>query len=181
MKKFRSIILIAFILLFIGRDLFSQENVENQIKRNSVYTELFGSAVYYFNLNYDRLFYVKEKSKVSGGMGATYWQEIISITPQFNYLYGNIHHFETGIGMACFFDTYKHSSGFDWALPFRIGYRYQKASGGLFLKVAFTPTYIPNLIRLEPESLIENNRFSKDDFIDLDIVPSGGVAFGWTF
>jgi hypothetical protein len=62
---------------------------------------------------------------------------------------------------------------FDWVLPFRIGYRYQKDNGGFFLKAAVTPLF---LFWMEQET--GNGEVKLEQVIHM---PFGGVAVGYTF
>lgn len=142
--SFRTLMLL--LLCFSNLKAWSGFSVEleepSPLKRNSVYFELFGNAGYLYNIGFDRIISLNEKSKIAFGAGIQYLpafdlsaDDIFSISPQFSFLYGVKHHFEAGTGVAIDF-----LSG-DKAIPFRVGYRFQKPEGGLFLKAGIIPLF----------------------------------------
>lgn len=155
-------ILVSTLLLLLQLDCYSQDETP-EIAKNSIYTEFFGSAVYLYNISYDRIVFAKEKNKISLALGAQYLPSsdspsdyIFSVSPQINYFRGNIHHFETGIGVTVGFNNE------DFIVPIRIGYRYQKPEGGMFCKIGLTPLYVQNFMGGPA------------------LIPWGGFAIGWT-
>lgn len=158
----KTMLLVSTLLLLLQLDCFSQD-VPQKIAKNSIYTEFFGSAVYLYNISYDRIVFAKEKNKVSLALGAQYLPSIdspsdyrLSVSPQINYFRGIKHHFETGIGVAVDFNNG------DFIIPIRIGYRFQKPEGGMFYKIGITPLYV-------------------NDFLGSPaVIPWGGLAIGWT-
>ena len=164
MRTFRLIFTIIFLNTFSY--CFSQDSDNLRINRNSLYFELFGNAGYLYNVTYDRLVLIREKNKMSVGLGCQYFNSsdiddyIFSISPQISYLYGSKHHLETGLGIAYDFNSH------DLVIPIRIGYRFQKLEGGFFCKLGFTPL------------LTNSYPFFGDGYVFL---PWGGAAIGWSF
>jgi hypothetical protein len=146
----------------------NQKNENEKFRKNSVYLELFGNSYFQYNVGYDRILFDKGKNKLSIASGIGYLPLEISshnfgwfnyiFTSQVNYFTGNEHHFETGLGFT--YIGKKNSDYYDIFLLLRIGYRYQKQDGGLFIKSSLTPLYS-----------LEVNQF----------LPWAGIVVGWTF
>lgn len=81
-----------------------------------------------------------------------------TVTPQFNMLFGRKHFFELGIGAA-----FPFGDG-ETLIPCRLGYRFQKENGGLFIKAAYTPIY-----------------FLGGEYFGRLFKPWGGLSLGYTF
>lgn len=170
--------IILFIGLFFGSNLFSQTEdtmteipmcTPHALARNSVFLELFGNSGYLYSINYDRRWNSFKRMSVIVGMGMQYLPKsdisedhILSFSPQVSLLFGNVHYFETGVGVT--YDII----GNGLVYPIRIGYRYQKYARGLMLRAGFTP-YIAQNITFFGD--IEGYR----------IFPWGGVGVGWSF
>jgi hypothetical protein len=160
---------ILLILLATTFNGFSQTSDSLRLSKNAIYVELLGSAGYLYNVSYDRIIYNHNNHHISVGMGAQYYEGLISdnddnrqtITTQVNYLRGSNRHFlELGIGYYLDFLDSDYNS-----IITRIGYRYQKKSG-VFFKIGVTPL-IPNHLYF----------FGKR----LWVVPWGGIALGYAF
>lgn len=161
MKK--HLILLALILTAVFTEAQEQSIELPPIKHHSLYLELGGSSILY-SLNYDYTFRTSEKTKLCIGVGAAAWaiDPIPSpdnkdakttffpfITPHFNILHGRYaHHLETG---AFLNTTLGPAPGI------RVGYRYQKPTGGFLFRAGIAASYIGA------------------------IIPIPGLSFGYTF
>ncbi len=184
MKKLLSTILCLSFILLMTNNCFAQKSPDKQQRGlHTVYAEALGNALFY-SVGYDYTLKLQEKHKLSFKCGFGCFPEsdgngrlnfddfIFSFAPEVSYLYrfsGLKHHLELGTGA-----TYFANMGiFDWVLPFRIGYRYQKDNGGFFLKAAVTPLF---LFWMEQET--GNGEVKLEQVIHM---PFGGVAVGYTF
>lgn len=118
--------------------------------RNSGYIELGGNAGFY-SLNFERIYYYKEKIKISGRFGFSpqmhgyYFEQVYVLENNFIFL-KNPHHVEIGVGETlqrrynekCNTQDEYFWENLWWSLA-RIGYRYQKQDDGFFLKIGITP------------------------------------------
>lgn len=164
-KKYILFVVIGF-SMFAQNKLFAQSETETKAEiftaKNSLHAEFLLPSLNYA-LNYGRIFYQKEKLKISASAGFSllyqkadepihqaYWVPgyLAEITA---FLGKSKHHLEFGIG----FYTYREKRFiFDedfprnireepyWGktiLP-RIGYRYQKPAGGFFFRAGYTPS-----------------------------------------
>ncbi|PTM03194.1 MAG: hypothetical protein DA405_11105 [Bacteroidetes bacterium] len=138
---------------------------EPTLKRNSVYFEVIGYEALLYNVGVERIVLSAGKHKISTAVGFQYnrddyaefsLESSLSFLPQVSYLYGRKHHLELGAGASIKLKPFV-------VYPMRIGYRFQKPSGGLLFKIAFTPIYFPNL------------------FFGSSILPCGSLALGYTF
>ena len=166
MKNQLSKLLLSIFVIFIIQNVQAQSEEKVKQAKNTVYLELFGSAGAVYNITYDRILISRDQNSLSAALGIQYFplgvteegdHSIYSISPQINYFTGKIHRFELGLGLA--YDFNEES----FAIPFRIGYRYQKNEGGMFYKVGFTPVY------------------TNVSIWNKTILPSGGIAVGWSF
>jgi hypothetical protein len=164
-KKYILYALIGF-SMFAQNKLFAQSETETKAEiftaKNSLYAEFLFPSFNYV-LNYGRIFYQKERLKISASAGFSllykkgnepihqaYWVPVY--LAEISAFYGKSkHHLELGFG----FYTYREKSYiFDvnfprnireepyWGktiLP-RIGYRYQKPAGGFFFRAGYTPS-----------------------------------------
>ena len=139
---------ILLVLLFIFTSSYSQSEL---IKKNSVSFELAGAGLFY-SVNYDRLILVDEKIRFSITTGFWYIPQIETIsdfqsfagaTIGFNTLFGKKTHFaEFGFGFSYINMRQENGHMFHTTyIPVRIGYRYQKDEGGLFLRASFMPIF----------------------------------------
>lgn len=153
------------IMLYFFIPKLSAQTPSDSIKKNSVYVEFLGSSPYLYNLSYDRILLSEGKTILSAALGIQNFFHIqednplnsrFSMTPQVNLLFGAKHYLEVGIG-AHFLSLQ------DVAIPFRLGYRFQKDEGGLFFKAALTPLFLP-----EP------------GFFGKQFLPWAGLSIGYT-
>ena len=155
--------------------IICQETDKTFNKRNSFYGEFLGTSGSVCSINYDRILIQNKNSLVDLSLGYGYFpffkdvNPIIGIPISINLTTGlSNHHFEIGAGLT-------YNSGivqrkYDYAAiggslvsnstaeslvalwcSFRLGYKYQKPNGGLFLRIGFTP-----LFKLKTFSIFDN-------------------------
>ncbi|RYC70643.1 hypothetical protein [Spirosoma sordidisoli] len=163
-------VILTFILSVYS--LCSQaQKVKSLTARNTVYLEILGSGALY-SINYERLLLQKEKQAYGLRVGTSYFGErpaTIALIGELLMLTGKgDHHGDFGLGLtgASGRNNELGLSSFErktslFAVP-RLGYRYQKLTGGIMLRAGFTP-----LIRL-----IGNSRIFS---------PSLGLSIGHSF
>lgn len=119
---------------------------------NAIYIEILGNAGLY-SLNFDRVFFNRQKFKISGRVGAMIWPNSIYLeqgyTVENNYIFfGGDHHFELGPGLTLqrkFNQDCKDTLNYKWESVwfgmFRLGYRYQRQDEGFFFRFGLTPIF----------------------------------------
>ena len=118
--------------------------------KNAAFVELAGNGGLY-SLNVDRIYYYKEKFKLSARLGfainphGIYLEQAYILEQNF-ILFKNSHHLELGIGATIqnqFNESCKTTGEYLWEKiiysTLRCGYRYQKQDDGFFLKAGLTP------------------------------------------
>ena len=155
MKKFFQILF--FVL--ISFSLFAQQkNDSTKIAKNTFFVEGLGNGIGWGSLNYDRILMYKNNFKISGRIGGifvprksmekykialmdNFWSAFFEI----NAYWGGRRNFELGTGFSHIYGiesgyelqkygSYRYASS-TLFLPIRIGYRFQKEEGGIFLKI----------------------------------------------
>ncbi len=178
MKK----IVFALILFFLAFSVCAQRKKDPRLfRKNTIFIEILGNGAT-FTLNYDRLFLQKDGFKIAGRIGYSILPGILdikSVPLEMSLLIsdqGN-HHFEIGTGLSYIKGLKTENVITDYSgsgkyvseslyLPFRIGYRYQRQRGRLFLKAGIIPMI----------SIHEfENKFKRDSYFWL-----GGAA-GYSF
>jgi len=154
----------VIVILLISNTLYSQiitEKVYPDFKHHSVYLEIGGSSLFY-SLNYDYTLRITNGLNLAVGSGFAYSPRSMAdyqgytfvIAPACNLLFGySSHHAETGLALLSWGTV---ESTF---LSARIGYRYQRPSGGFLFRIGYTPIF---------------------DGYD-GFMPWAGVSFGYTF
>lgn len=121
--------------------------------RNAAFIELLGNAGLY-SLNFDRIYYYKEKLKISARLGFApqphgwYFEQVYVAENNF-ILFSNPHHLEIGLG-ATMQRRYNQRPENEeeyfweniWFGVLRTGYRYQKQDDGFFFKAGLTPIFM---------------------------------------
>ena len=161
MKKYSLVICVVYPFLIFSQDLAPK----NEIKRNTLYFEVFGQAMYNA-FSYDRLYRTDKKIKTSITVGLTIipsGELFVLATPvAYNFLFGKKkHHLELGLGITPLFiregkvtvsrsytdvnnvnqaeNFIGHRNNyFLYATP-KLGYRFQKPEGGIFYRITLTP------------------------------------------
>lgn len=121
--------------------------------KNSGFIELGGNAGL-FSLNIDRIYYYKEKLKMSGRVGfaphfnGIYIEQIYVLENNF-ILFKNPHHLELGLGATLqrrYNERPNEIDNYFWEnIVFgvaRCGYRYQKQDDGFFVRAGLTPIFM---------------------------------------
>ncbi len=119
--------------------------------RSSVYLELLGNAGIY-SVNYDRLLSPTASGRIGvmlfsvNGRSPNGGNVTVTLVPvMVNYLKGNNHKFEVGVGPLFAFASGKFDEiGFEESGvggTATIGYRYQPQKGGFNFRVGFTPIF----------------------------------------
>jgi hypothetical protein len=178
-------ILMNFIML---PSSYSQASDSLLIKRNSVFIEFLGMSGSAVSINYDRVLKEVDNSTIDLNLGFGYfpgakgWNSIIGIPLYLNFSTGHSkHHFEFGLGLTYNTGIIQESYIGLWNRPsvvksisqealfasFKLGYKYQKPGGGLFLRVGFTP-----LFKIANFSQFDSN---------VSIYPLFGAGAGFTF
>lgn len=176
--------------------MFSQEAKRSEdINKNTVYLEAFGQG-FAWSANYDRLFNTEKTFMNSLTVGLVFVPQSIDFgdgtyvgTPvSFNWLLGKkSHHLELGIGVTPMYVQSRYASKsqmlYVYASP-KIGYRYQRPSGGMFFKA--TATALVDLFHFERYNFAQsriNNFSTMDDVLGLGypVFPWPGLSVGYTF
>lgn len=120
--------------------------------RSANFIELAGNAGLY-SLNFDYIYFYKEKFKMSGRIGASifpngYHLEQAYVIEQNFIFFENPHHLEFGPGLTLqrkFNPTCANDSIYKWESiwfgMFRLGYRYQPQTDGFFFRAGITPIF----------------------------------------
>ena len=156
---------ILFCCSCFAQDVIMQDSPvhkKNNIQHN-MFIELKGSSSGLYNITYDCSFPIVKNHKIAIATGFEYipsdnffvsiWGKEwirVGFSIQVNYLYGQKHnHLEIGTGVT-YPELFRPSYYLDgvniinsawefrpfyYAIPFRIGYRHQKSSGGFFWKI----------------------------------------------
>jgi len=136
-------ILILAISQLSSYNSFGQDQSDSNANNGSTLFIEFGGNAPLISLNYDYLIQTrKENFKYAFTFGATHHFNKpldIVIAPQFNTLIGRTLMAEIGVGL-----TIPISYTQDWVWIPRFGGRYQKMSGGMFYRLAFTPIMSPH-------------------------------------
>ncbi len=183
-------LLLYFFFLFGSCNIFcqtalSKDSVLHNYKRNTFFLE-FGGQGGFYSIGYDRILEINGKIRHTSSIGLSYLflgvgsntelrPQIFSLPYSNNIVFKN--GFELGIGVtiALYTETrtsYYHGGSstnteittYLFAVP-RIGYRYQKNTGGIFFRAALTP-----LVKL----ISDDPSFSR-------VFPWGGISIGKSF
>lgn len=186
----KKIIILSAILLTFNL-LKGQETFDSNSKKNALSIEAIGTSASPLSLNYDRVLLVKPSYHINLSLGLGYfpfvknWNPIVGIPVNINMSMGKTKHFfEVGTGIT--YSSGMEQSGYDYIgdfgrnssmddaesvkgllWSFRLGYKYQRPTGGFFLRAGFTP-----LIRIKTFSdLKPENKF----------IPAFGLGIGYSF
>lgn len=123
--------------------------------KNAGFIELGGNAGLY-SLNFDRIYFYKEKLKISARVGfaphfnGIYIEQIYVLENNF-ILFKNPHHLELGLGATLqrrYNERPNQIDTYFWEnilfSVWRCGYRYQKEDDGMFLRAGITPVVMSN-------------------------------------
>jgi hypothetical protein len=152
---------------------------------NSVYGELAGNGLFY-SVNYDHLF----TGSFGGRVGASYFSPSFVSTATFPlmayYLIGSGNSkLELGLG-ACVV-LQQEGQSFSWGssddefegngvlVTSTVGYRYQRAEGGIVFRVGLTPFFG----KYVQETLLPSYRYVTEEVYKFNF--SGGISIGYAF
>ena len=188
MKKTILISIFSIFTLFTSVTVYSQIDSADYkeidttliLKKNTVFAEIGGNAILY-SINYDRLFNISKKFKLSSRIGIHYTNKFplqyyrtlcipIEISGLYS-IYGSKHFVEIGSGLS-YLNSYDRITDHTEdliILALRLGYRYQKPEGGLFVKIGFVPLY--DWLVFNPDPAVPHHTW----FL------SGGLGIGYTF
>ncbi len=151
MRKLRTFLL----LLCIHSVVLAQKSGNFHVyDKNTIFVEILGNSGS-LSLNYDRLFFQSQQLKIAGRIGYAYLPikfAISGVPLEISVLLsasGN-HHVELGTGLSYIKGLDSENSISDFIgekeyiseslyVPFRVGYRYQRKNGGIFLKAGIVP------------------------------------------
>lgn len=114
-------------------------------KKNATYVEFFGNSASFYSFNYDRIIKQYKMGYFNTSIGFSpvrYYGKGFHIPVSINYSYGEKNgHLEAGFGLGLTRNIQEEEifSYLRLLANIRLGYKYQKASGGFFFKAAFTP------------------------------------------
>jgi len=185
----------CFILFTVINSVISQENnVNNTLEKNTIYTEAFGQG-FCWSLNYDRLFNTEKRIMNSYTAGIVYVPESIQfgdgtyfgIPLSYNWLIGKkSHHLELGIGLTSLLVNPNSSvkSDFYAYLTPKIGYRFQRPQGGLFFRATATPMI--DLLNVHTQKFVSDKSRSFSTLsnvagLDYAVFPWPGLSIGYSF
>lgn len=193
MKEKLLIILFSIFILLTSESVYSQidsteyeeidttiAQIDTTLKKNSVFVEIGGNAIIY-SINYDRLIDVSTKFKLSTRIGIHYTNKFplqyyrtlcipIEISGLYS-IYGSKHFVEIGSGLSYLnsYDRITDHTEDIIILALRLGYRFQKPEGGLFVKIGFVPLY--DWLVFNPDPAVPHHTW----------LLSGGLGIGYTF
>jgi len=187
---------VAITILFMGTlSVFGQEkDTTNVLERNTLYAEAFGQGFCY-SINYDRLFNTEKRFVNSFTAGFVYVPQSMGfgdgvycgIPISYNWLLGKkSHHLEVGIGLTSLVvnpNSNMWSDFYTYLTP-KIGYRYQRPNGGLFLRATATPMIdILNVSTYKWGNEKSRNFSSFNNVAGLGyaVFPWPGLSIGYTF
>jgi hypothetical protein len=123
--------------------------------KNAFFIELAGNAGL-FSLNYERLYFYREKFKMGARAGfapnfnGIYVEQVYLLENNF-ILFKNPHHLELGLGVTMqrrYNEKPNTVDSYFWEnilfSVWRCGYRYQKQDDGFFLRAGITPVVMSN-------------------------------------
>jgi hypothetical protein len=210
MKK----LLFITLLMSIYASVYTQEiKKPAAMQRNSIYFEAFSQGLYN-SLSYDRLFSLDKKVKTSFSAGITLIPHpdlfVVGTPVSFNFIFfQKSHHLELGLGFTPLFIRFGNIYANEWYLDEsgtlqenyftghsndiynyftpKIGYRYQKPEGGLFLRATFTPPLAGINLFGDTKGGMTNTSnnyrteyFQNAAFYSGKVFPWAGISIGWT-
>lgn len=148
-QMMRRFFLLAFLFLALFSLKAQETNVKANVKKNVVNIEVAGSGILY-SFNYDRMLIIDQNMRFTANIGTWYLPHFESFS-DFIYMIGGVagintllgqekHFAEIGINVSYMRMRDIDDTNYDMVyLPIRLGYRYQKDEGGLFLRASFMP------------------------------------------
>jgi hypothetical protein len=127
---------------------------------NTVFLEVLGTGGLISTINYERIFFSRTDYQISARLGGTYYfqnrnkEDVIpwSVPLELGLAIGSKNHLEIGTGLTYIYgDTYctscghvinRQSASSTLFASVRVGYKYKKEKGHLYLNSAFTPLIV---------------------------------------
>lgn len=171
-------------VLFISLTTFGQQNMPTPAKKNSVFLEIGGQSMY-ASISYDRLLSSGNRMNTSATCGIAllpfkgYF--LLNIPLGYSFLLGQKnHHFEFGPGINFLSETQAKQTYTLLYLTPKVAYRFQRPTGGLFLRFSFVPAMfgIQTYPRAKARGLYNNSVIDAPD--DDGLNWWFGLAVGWT-
>lgn len=163
-KTMKLNVFLALAFFLLKANVVAQDDAQKFTARNALYLELGGSSGRYA-VNYGRIIHQKDKLKVNVSAGFALWHYTVDLGPAYKrtswhpatpveltaFWGRSSHHLEFGIGFVPYWEPIgqvepitleiTEKTVFNAGVPLRIGYRYQKPSGGFFFRVGYTPFF----------------------------------------
>lgn len=193
--------------------LAQKASVDPELKRNSLFIE-FGGQGKYTSLNIDRLFRIDKKVKSSFRFGLISNpfdrknKFVFGVPISYNFIFGQKnHHLELGLGLTALYRSQKNitfydktynqfgeqkintlygsQESFSVTLHPKIGYRYQKPTGGFFFQANISPA-LSGFYKAGSLKVNDINYRSPSTTFNLleknyGLLQSIGLSFGFTF
>jgi flagellar basal body-associated protein FliL len=168
---------IALLICFLASfATFASDSTSVTTAKTTIYVSLAGKGNSR-SINAERIFRTGAKMNYSYSVGVSLFNKNISVPVSVNAITaGSKHHFEMSVAVIPYVEkheyvkTNKVDSDKQLYIKPSIGYRYQKAEGGLFVKVGVGPQ-----VFLDPPS------YNVFDCTAKVIAPSGHLAIGFSF
>ena len=177
---------IVIILFFLFSDICAQEiKVATLARRNTIFLEVGGQSLY-ASVSYDRIFRLDKKIKTSITCGLAMLPAkgyfFVSAPISFNFIFGQKnHHLELGPGLTFLSESYNNRNYSLIYFSPKIAYRFQRPTGGLFVRFSFVPT----MLGVEHYSISRSTDLYHNSIIynpDNDSLNWWfGLGVGWTF
>jgi len=189
----KNTLLLVSILIASFWSISQEGNLKSTYEINTIYGEVFGQG-FGGSINYDKLVNTDRKIMNSHTFGLTYIPEVFDFGGglylgghyAYNYLFGKkSHHLELGLGLSGLYTNDWGANGtFYTYLTPKIGYRYQRQTGGLFLKA--NVNVLIALFSFQKSTLGEMKGmnavfFQEATDIGFPIVPWPSLGVGYTF
>ena len=166
--------------------LSSAAIAQSPTSSNSVYLELLGNGLFY-SINYDHLFTESFGGRVGAGYISPAWVSTGTFPLMAYYLIGSGNSkLELGLGANVILQPENQSFSFASAEDEEfegtgvlgtatVGYRYQRAEGGIVFRVGLTP-FFGNFVK---ETLLPSYQYVKEDVFRFRLW--GGISVGYAF
>lgn len=206
---------LLFISITLGQlTSFSQDTlVISPIAKNTIYLEAFGQGLYN-SLAYDRILFPEFRVKHSATIGLTFippisYIQVVGLPVSYNFIFGQKnHHLELGVGFtSMIFKELGIQTGYYTTDPMgnltlvteevdqinlffymtpKIGYRFQKPTGGFFFRATLTPPVAGiNIWNYQSSGTFQSGSYTEifrnAAFFEGRIFPWAGLSFGYSF
>jgi hypothetical protein len=164
------------ICFFASFSAFASDSTNVVSAKNTIYVAIAGKGNSR-SINFERIFHTGAKMNYSYSVGVSLFNKNISVPVSVNAITtGSKHHLELSVAVVPYVEKHEYvksnkvDSDKQLYIKPSVGYRYQKAEGGLFFKVGVGPQLF-----LDPPAY---NVFAASAKV---IAPSGHLALGFSF